>query len=138
MSALSPTILLVEDNEDDVFAMQRAFRKAQITQRVQIVSDGQKAMDYLSGIGAYADRESCPLPAVIFLDLKLPYVSGFEVLEWMREQAVLRDLSVVILTGSAEQIDRDRAAKLGVRAYVVKPPQPVELNNLINAVAAGA
>lgn len=138
MSARVPTILLVEDNDDDVFAMQRGLRKTQLTYRLQVVSDGQKAMDYLSGTGAYVDRESCPIPTIIFLDLKLPYVDGFELLQWLRAQPMFRDIAVVVLTGSGEQSDRDRAAGLSVRAYVVKPPEPVELSKLIGEVTASA
>lgn len=134
MSVSSPTILLVEDNDDDVFAMQRALRKAQITHRVEVVPDGQRAIDYLSGSGAYADRESCPLPTLMFLDLKLPYVSGFEVLAWLRQHPELRDLTVVVLTGSGEQSDRDRAAQLGAWTYLVKPPDPLELTRLIGEI----
>lgn len=131
----APTILLIEDSDDDVFAMQRALRKTQIPCRMQVVSDGQKAMDYLSGTGAYADRESCPVPALIFLDLKLPYVDGFELLQWIRSQPGLCDIAVVILTGSAEQSDRDRAGQLGARAYLVKPPEPQQLSQLINTTS---
>jgi CheY-like chemotaxis protein len=134
MSAPTPTILLVEDNDDDVFAMQRALRKTQIACSMQVVSDGQKAIDYLSGNGAYADRQSCPLPSIIFLDLKLPYVDGFELLQWLRAQPQFREIAVVILTGSAEQSDRDRASKLGVRFYLVKPPEAVELSKLVAEV----
>lgn len=129
-----PTILLVEDNEDDVFAMQRALRKAQVSHPVQVVTDGQKAIDYLSGAGAFSDRTLYPLPSLMFLDLKMPYVGGFEVLQWLREQTELRNLAVIILTGSGEQCDRDRGEKLGARGYVVKPAEPVELSKLVRAV----
>jgi CheY-like chemotaxis protein len=132
MNGPFPTILLVEDNDDDVFAMQRALRKAQITFPVHVVTDGQKAIEYLSGTGQYADRNYYPLPALIFLDLKLPYVGGFEVLQWMRHQPLLSHLAVVVLTGSAEQSDRDRAEKLGAQSYVVKPAEPQQLHCLID------
>jgi CheY-like chemotaxis protein len=127
MNGPLPTLLLIEDNEDDVFAMQRALRKAQVTLPLQVVTDGQKAMEYLSGTGQYADRNYYPLPSLIFLDLKLPYLGGFEVLEWMREQPELRDLAVIVLTGSAEQSDRDCAEKLGAQSYLVKPAEPQQL-----------
>jgi CheY-like chemotaxis protein len=133
-----PTILLVEDNDDDVFAMQRALRKAQVTHPLQVVTDGQKAIDYLSGIGAYADRNYYPLPSLIFLDLKLPYVNGFEVLEWIRQQDSLSDTSVIVLTSSAEQSDRTRAEQLRARSYLVKPPQPQDLNRIIGEITTSA
>jgi CheY-like chemotaxis protein len=134
MSATSPTILLVEDNDDDVFAMQRALRKAQVSHSLQVVSNGEKAINYLSGSGGYADRAYYPLPSLVFLDLKLPYVTGFEVLAWMREQPGLDKMPVVVLSSSAEEMDRDRASALGAHLYLVKPPQPQELTRLLNAL----
>lgn len=131
MTSLLPTILLVEDNDDDVFAMQRALRKAKIAHPLQVVTDGQKAIDYLSGNGTYTDRAYYPLPSLIFLDLKLPYVDGFEILTWLRQQPNLRDVAVVVLTSSAEEIDRNRASQLGAYTYLVKPPEPQHLTQLI-------
>jgi CheY-like chemotaxis protein len=136
MTTALPTILLVEDNDDDVFAMQRALRKAQITHPLQVVTNGQKAVDYLSGNSSYTDRNYYPVPSLVFLDLKLPYLDGFEVLSWIRTQPGLKDLAVVILTSSAEEIDRARAAQLGVYTYLVKPPQPQHLTQLITNIPA--
>lgn len=126
----SKTILLVEDNEDDVFLMRRALKKADINSPVQVVVDGQQALDYLAGNGQFSDRAEHPLPFVIFLDLKLPYLHGFEVLEWMRQQPTLKNLDVVILTSSPEERDREKAAELGVKAYLVKPPTREMLHGL--------
>jgi CheY-like chemotaxis protein len=134
MTSTLPTILLVEDNEDDVFAMQRALRKAQVTHPLQVVTDGQKAIDYLSGVGVYVDRSIYPLPTLVFLDLKLPYYGGFEILEWMRGRAELRDTRVIILTSSAEQSDHDRAARFDVQTYLVKPPEPKDLSKIIASI----
>ena len=119
---LSPTILLIEDEDDDVFIMQRALRLGQIGNPLQVVRDGQQALDYLSGTGVYANRAQYPLPFLIFLDLKLPYVSGFEVLSWMRQQPALAGIVVVVLSGSAEARDQERTYALGARSYLVKPP----------------
>jgi CheY-like chemotaxis protein len=80
------TILLVEDNEDDAFFMKRALHDAGIRNRVIHVEDGRQAIDYLSGTGEFADRERAPIPMIVFLDLKLPFKSGHEVLEWIRQQ----------------------------------------------------
>src|SRR3954469_18637827 len=99
------TILLVEDNEDDVFALRRALKKAQIANPVQVAEDGQKAVDYLAGVGHYADREEYPIPRLVLLDLKLPYRNGMEVLAWIRQQRSLDSLPVVILSGSDEARD---------------------------------
>jgi len=116
------TILLIEDNEDDVFMMKRALKLALITNPLQVVADGQQALDYLAGAGEYADRDKYPVPFLGFLDLKLPYVHGFEVLSWIRQRPELDCLLVVVLTSSAEERDHAKASALGARSYLVKPP----------------
>jgi CheY-like chemotaxis protein len=123
-------ILLVEDNEDDQFLMKRALKEAGITNPLLVAEDGQQAMDYLSGAGRYADRQQFPFPAVVFLDLKLPFKNGHEVLSWIREQLHLNSLIVVILTSSNEQSDIKRCYSLGANSYVVKPPTPEQLTDL--------
>ena len=115
-------ILLVEDNEDDVFLMERALQKASIQRTMHVAKDGREALKYLQAVGPYADRNSFPLPSLIFLDLKLPFVQGFQVLEWINQQPSLKQIPVVILTSSSEQSDRDRAQALGARSFLVKPP----------------
>lgn len=122
MSCIEEMILLVEDNEDDVFLMKRAIKEARLSIPVHVIMDGQEAVDYLAGNGKYADRTKYPLPCCVFLDLKLPYKSGFEVFSWMREQPELKDIGVTILTSSPEERDRQRAAQLGANGYWVKPP----------------
>lgn len=134
MSEIGQTILLVEDNEDDVFAMQRALRRANVTNPLQVVTDGQQAVDYLSGAGEYSDRARYPLPFIVFLDLKLPYLHGFEVLTWIRRQSSLNSVVVVVLTSSAEARDYERAYALGARTYLVKPPTPETLHDLIRSL----
>lgn len=129
----SQTILLVEDNEDDVFLMKRALRVSGIENPLQIVEDGQAAIDYLAGTGAYADRALKPLPMIVFLDLKLPYKSGHEVLEWIRQQPNFESLIVIVLTSSNEQVDLDRAYKLGANSFVVKPPTSTLLQKLVES-----
>jgi two-component system response regulator len=124
-------ILLVEDNEDDVFFLERAVKKAGITAPVQVARDGQQAIDYLSGAGSFADRVQYPLPGLVFLDLKLPYVHGFDVLEWIRGQVQFGNLPVVVLTSSAEDRDRKRAQELRSQGYLVKPAEPAELAALM-------
>jgi CheY-like chemotaxis protein len=131
MKVKEAMILLVEDNRDDVFFFRRAMSKAQLAFPVQVVEDGQEAIDYLSGIGRFRDRFRYPMPTVVLLDLKLPYVSGFEVLTWIREQPALAALSVVILTSSPEQRDRDKANQLGATGYLVKPPTEGMLRQLL-------
>ena len=95
---MSNTILLVEDEENDVFFLKHAFEEVGVLNPLRVAQDGQEALDYLSGRGEYADRERFPLPCLILLDLKLPRVMGFEVLQWIREQPALKTLIVVVLS----------------------------------------
>jgi CheY-like chemotaxis protein len=127
-----PTFLLVEDDPSDIFLMQRACQKAKLTDCLQIVTDGKMAVDYLAGIGKFADRSQYPLPSLVFLDLKLPYRSGFDVLRWMRTQPALQSVVVVILSSSSEEQDMDTAYPLGARSYLVKPPTPKLLLDVLN------
>lgn len=118
---MSQTILLVEDDANDVYFMKRAAREAGILDSLQVAQDGQEAMDYLGGLGEYADRERFPLPCLVLLDLKLPRVMGFEVLKWIRQQAALKSTSVIVLTSSDLKPDVDLAYRLGANSYLVKP-----------------
>jgi CheY-like chemotaxis protein len=115
------TILLVEDDPDDVLLLRRAFRKASIANSLQVLGDGDAAVHYLNGEGAYANRERYPLPVLMLLDLKLPRRSGHEVLEWLQQQPRLKRLPVVVLTSSQENLDIERAYDLGANSYLVKP-----------------
>jgi CheY-like chemotaxis protein len=126
-------ILLVEDNEDDVFLMQRALKGARVINPLFVVEDGQEAVDYLGGAGKFADRETYPLPAIVFLDLKLPLISGHDVLAWVRRQKELESLVVIVLTSSNEASDLSRCYALGANSYLVKPPTPEQLEDLANA-----
>lgn len=134
MSDKGQTILLVEDNEDDVFAFQRALKKAEITNTLEVAENGQQALEYLKGEQMYRDRAKFPLPFIIFLDLKLPYVDGFEILEWLRTQRALSAVPVCVLTSSAEIKDKDRAYSLGARTYMVKPPSARDLLDVMNSL----
>ena len=128
-------ILLVEDNDDDIFLMRRALRKTSLTCPLQVVTDGQQALDYLKGLEKYANRFTYPLPDVIFLDLKLPYVHGFDVLAWIRQKSPMKELPVIVLTSSAEDRDHKRAAELRVKSYLVKPPTGAMLLEALQACA---
>src|SRR2546430_7134116 len=101
--------------------MQRAIRASKLSVRLQVATNGQEALDYLTGAGKYSDRAQYPLPAVVLLDLKLPYVHGFEVLGWIRQQSALSETKVVVLTSSPEERDQKKAKELGAKAYLVKP-----------------
>ena len=127
------TILLVEDNADDVFLMERALRAARIVNPMIVVESGQEAMDYLSGAGNFADRSAYPLPAVMFLDLKLPFVYGHDVLAWIRQRREFESLIVIILTSSNEARDLSRCYALGANSYLVKPPTPDQIKAMAKA-----
>lgn len=127
-------ILLVEDNEDDVFFMKNALHEAQVPNALYVASDGQKAIDYFCGTGDYTDRQAFPLPVLVLLDLKLPLKKGLDVLHWLRSQAGLRNLVVVILTSSREPADLREAYRLGANSFLVKPSTRARLTELAKAV----
>lgn len=114
-------ILLVEDSPDDALLVQRAFRKANLANSVQLVRDGDEAVAYLKGDPPFSDRGQFPLPVLMLLDLKLPRLSGLEVLKWVRQNGALKRLPVVVLTSSRESVDVNRAYDLGVNSYLTKP-----------------
>jgi CheY-like chemotaxis protein len=118
---IRPAILIAEDSEEDAFILKRAFMKTQSGIPLSFVRDGQEAMDYLSGDGAYADRAAHPLPCLILLDLKMPKRDGFDVIEWVRKQPTLKLLPVTVFSSSNEDSDVDRAYALGANSYLVKP-----------------
>ena len=124
MNSQKSTILLVEDDQNDVFLMEWAMQKAKLSIPMTVAVNGQEALDYLNGVEKYSDRAAYPIPAIILLDLKLPFVHGFEVLRWLRQQPAFRQLNVHILTASDEPRDRQKAAELGADGYLVKPPTP--------------
>lgn len=128
------TILIVEDNPDDVFFMQRACKTAKIENPIQVAVDGQEAIEYLEGAGKFADRDKYPLPCLVLLDLKLPRKTGHQVLAWMRERSELITVIVVALTTSREPRDITEAYRLGVNAYLVKPSSPTLLAEMMAAI----
>ena len=114
-------ILLVEDNPDDVMLVQYAFDKAGILNPLEVVADGDAAVDYIGRTGAYAGREGQPLPDLILLDLKLPRRSGFEVLSFVRQHEPTRHTPVVVLTSSDQEADIRRSYERGANSFLVKP-----------------
>jgi CheY-like chemotaxis protein len=127
-------ILYVEDEETDVMLLQHVLTKAGIHNPVQTVKDGKAAKDYLAGNPPFEDRQLHPLPRLMLLDLNLPYWSGFEVLEWLRQQPQLRRLPVVIFTSSNRPDDIARAYDAGTNAYLVKPNALADLSSLVLAL----
>lgn len=130
---MTNTILQVEDDPNDVFLFQRALEKAGVTNPVHVATDGRAAIDYLSGIGKFADRETFPLPCLVLLDLKLPYVMGLDVLKWIRAQPGPARV-VVVLSASDQEDDIATAYRLGANGYLVKPPEASKLYDMARAI----
>jgi CheY-like chemotaxis protein len=127
-------ILVVDDDPNDQILIKRAFRGAKVANMILTASDGDEAVRYLSGEGAFDDRTKFPLPSLVLLDLKLPRRTGLEVLEWIRQQAGLKRMVVVILTSSKASLDINRAYDLGANSYLVKPVSFESLVALIKSL----
>src|SRR5690349_13299531 len=117
--AAEPAILLVDDNPHDVVLLRLAFRRVGIIDPIKLVKDGMEAVRYLKGEGIYADRHAYPVPSLMLLDLNMPQTTGFDVLRWVREQPLLHGLTVVVMTGSKENEDVQRAYQLGADSYLI-------------------
>lgn len=128
------SLLLVEDNAADALLVRRAFQKANIQCHINVVTNGEEAIAYLRGEGAYADREQFPLPSLVLLDLKLPRKSGFDVLSSVRQHPSLRRLPIVVLTSSREIRDVNRAYELGANSYVAKVADPLNMTDLMKTI----
>lgn len=125
------SILLVDDDPNDRLLIERAFQKAGLKSVLRTAPGGAEAIDYLRGISKFADRSRYPLPFLVLLDLKMPAVGGFDVLQWIRSQPSLKRLLVVVLTSSNLQTDVDRAYELGANSYLVKP---VEFDSMVSMI----
>ena len=121
MSLSNKCILQVEDDENDVFLLQVVFRKTGIECPLHVVRDGEALIQYLTGVGNYADRQKFPLPCLVLLDLNLPLKSGLEVLQWIRKHPDFKKMVVVVFSSSALPIDVERAYGLGANSYITKP-----------------
>ena len=121
---------MAEDQTNDAFILERAFKKTGAKATLHFVRDGQEAIDYLEGEELFSDRNAYPLPTLLLLDLKMPRMDGFDVLEWVRSQKSLRRLLVVVFSSSEEIGDINRAYDLGANSYLVKPADFDELLKL--------
>jgi CheY-like chemotaxis protein len=126
-------ILQVEDDPNDVFLLQHAMTRAGVTNPIQVATNGRQAIEYLKGTGKFADREQFPLPCLVLLDLKLPYVMGLEVLKWIRQQPGTAPI-VLLLTASAEDADIAAAYRLGANAFLTKPSRANKLEEMVKAI----
>lgn len=127
-------ILLAEDREDDVILMRQAFAKAGVGSRLHVVCDGAEAKAYLEGNGEYRDRTAYPFPHLMLLDVNMPRVNGFEVLEWIRRQPGWSCLLVHMLSASIREADMVRAYEAGANSYAVKPSRMDELIGFVTAL----
>lgn len=125
------TILLVEDDENDATLVQLAFKKNDIPNPIQWVKDGSEAVAYLDGEGAYADRNLYPFPEVLLVDLKMPRMSGLELLAWIRDHPEFRVIPTIIMTASKLDADIEKAYSLGANTYMVKPPSLDQLAKMV-------
>lgn len=121
-------ILLVEDSEDNVLLVRHALHKAGVTRPLEVVTTGEQAVEYLGGTNGYSDWHRFPLPSIVLLDLKMPGMSGFDVLKWIRQQPGLKALRVAMLTSSDMPGEIKTAHDLGANIFLTKP---VQLERLI-------
>ena len=114
-------ILHIDDSEDDRFLFKRAWQRAGVHLALVSLASGEQCIDYLAGNGDYADRAMYPLPCMVFLDLKMNGTSGFDVLQWIRNQPFLQHLVVILYSSSNHSNDVQRGMGLGANAFVTKP-----------------
>jgi len=129
-------ILLAKDNETDALLLKRAIQVAGVKANLQIVHDGQEAVDYLSGRNSFADRALHPLPRLMLLDLKMPKLDGFQVLRILRTDLRFTQLPVIVLTSSENPSDIKRAYELGATSYFCKPGSVEGLDEMIHVLHA--
>ena len=127
----SKTILLVEDNPSDIELTKRALKREHITNKIVVAEDGQEALDYMFGTGAYEGRDLTEMPTLILLDIKLPIIDGLEVLRRIRADERTRRQLVVILTSSKEEQDLMTGYNLGVNGYIRKPVDFIQFADAI-------
>jgi CheY-like chemotaxis protein len=126
-----PPILIVEDSADDLFLIRRLFAKAGVKNPIVTFEDGSLAQEFLKGAGSVPNGHL--LPCVIFTDLKMPRMNGFEFFEWVRKQKALRQVKVIMMSGSGHASDVKRAKELGIDRYLVKLPKPEVITEIVGS-----
>lgn len=116
----SCTILIVDDDENDIFFVKRAFTEINVHCTFQMLRNGQEVVDYLAGIGEFADRSRYPLPMMILMDLKMPVMDGFEVLAWLRSRPGIKVIPTIVFSSSDQPNDITRAYELGANSFMTK------------------
>ncbi len=127
-------ILLAEDDKNDIFLMRRAFDSAGFHNPLFVVHNGQEVIDYLQGTAEFQNRRKFPLPGLLLLDLKMPLMDGFDVLDWLRQRPQFERLPVIVLTSSKIDSDIGKSRALGAHGYRVKPNGFEELVRLLDEV----
>jgi len=128
------TLLIVEDDDNDFLFLERALTMENVGAQIHRACDGSEAIDYLSGEDNFANRDARPLPNLIVLDLKMPGTSGFEVLEWVREQPDFQTLPIIVFSSSEEPADVEKAYNLGANAYLVKPTSYLAYSDVVGTL----
>jgi len=131
---MNRSILVVEDDANDVLFLKMAMKNAGVTNPIRVVMDGQETLDYFQGSGKFANRSQYPIPYLVLLDLKLPFVMGLDVLAWIREQSELKSTIVIVLTSSRHTEDIRMAYQLGANAYLVKPANLEALEEMMRTL----
>ena len=132
MNNLTETeILIVEDNKNDAEMALRAFKKNHLTNNIYVVGDGEEAFDFIYAKGKFESRKDAANPKIILLDLKLPKISGLEVLRKIKNDPEKKMIPVIVLTSSKEESDIIESYKLGVNSYIVKP---VDFDKFVDSV----
>jgi CheY-like chemotaxis protein len=128
------SVLVAEDNENDVLILEHAFSGIKTDVALKIVTDGAQAIDYLSGQNGFTDRTRFPFPHILLLDLKMPRVDGFDVLEWLRSNPPMHRLRAIIFTSSTHHADIDRAYDLGASSYIRKPTALSDMRSIVDCI----
>lgn len=134
MTTEKDTLLLIEDDPNDIILFEKAVKKNKLPVEFSVVRDGEEAISYLSGRGKHKNRKDYPLPNLIVVDLKMPRKSGFEVLEWIKGHPELKNIPVVVLSSSKQPQDVKLAYRLGTNSYLVKPIGFKELHKLVEVL----
>jgi CheY-like chemotaxis protein len=127
-------ILLIEDNEDDAFMLGMAFDREGLKGKVHWVANGDQAKQYLLGTGRFADRGESPFPSIIFTDLKMPGMDGFDILKWLKTDPAWQIIPTTVISSSIQEEDVEKAYRLGANAYLRKPNSLGELQKQMRAV----
>ena len=125
-------VLVLEDDENDRFFLERAFKDNNFNGQLLVLENGQAGIDYMSGNVPYEDRQKYPLPDLVITDLKMPRVSGIEFLRWMKEHADFKMIPVIVLSASGQERDVKEAYCHGANAYLTKPSVPEERRELVH------